>query len=245
MDTLKVWYLFHSGFSVRVRDYILIFDYYLDEPDGSDRSLSTGVLDPEEVRGSKVLVFASHKHPDHFNPVILQWKNTLSNIRYFLSSDIPKRFHDTHTVLKPGQILTTEDGITVSTLKSTDAGVAFLIQICGMTIYHAGDLNWWHWAEEDKAWNNNMAARYKAELEKLKEHRIDLAFLTADPRQGSEALWGFDYFIRQIGASHIFPMHFGNDYGIMQSIEARFKEADRSSVIHLINRRGELFEITP
>ena len=46
-------------------------------------------------------------------------------------------------------------------LKSTDEGVAFLVEVNGVVIYHAGDLNWWHWDEEPKSWNNDMAARFK------------------------------------------------------------------------------------
>lgn len=32
---------------------------------------------------------------------------------------------------------------------STDEGVAFLVTAEGRTVFHAGDLNWWHWEGED------------------------------------------------------------------------------------------------
>ncbi len=36
-------------------------------------------------------------------------------------------------------------GAEIRTLRSTDEGVAFVVHYAGKTIYHAGDLNWWHW----------------------------------------------------------------------------------------------------
>ena len=32
----------------------------------------------------------------------------------------------------------------ITTFESTDIGVAYLVEIDGRLIYHAGDLNWWH-----------------------------------------------------------------------------------------------------
>ena len=31
---------------------------------------------------------------------------------------------------------------------STDIGISFLVKVDGLTIFHAGDLNWWHWKED-------------------------------------------------------------------------------------------------
>ena len=42
----------------------------------------------------------------------------------------------------------------ILSLKSTDEGAAFAIrETDGTSIYHAGDLNWWHWEGEPLAWN--------------------------------------------------------------------------------------------
>src|SRR3712207_9048157 len=35
--------------------------------------------------------------------------------------------------------------IKVSTLESTDLGIAVIIEADGKRIYHSGDLNWWTW----------------------------------------------------------------------------------------------------
>ena len=65
------------------------------------------------------------------------------------------------------------DACTVSTLKSTDEGVAFLVKTEGKTIYHAGDLHWWDWPGEPEEDNKMMERQYKEELESLKrKHRL-------------------------------------------------------------------------
>lgn len=53
-------------------------------------------------------------------------------------------------------------GVTVEALPSTDEGVAFLVTAEGRTVFHAGDLNWWHWEGEDPVWNRNMEADFPA-----------------------------------------------------------------------------------
>lgn len=70
----------------------------------------------------------------------------------------------------------------IRTLKSTDVGVAFLVETDKKKIYHAGDLNWWHWQGEEKYWNNNMASNYKRSVDQLDGETLDAAFLPLDPR---------------------------------------------------------------
>ena len=45
---------------------LLIFDYYKDTPRGG--KLADGVIDPAEISGRDVVVFASHSHGDHYSP---------------------------------------------------------------------------------------------------------------------------------------------------------------------------------
>lgn len=243
METVTVRYLYHSGFAVEFEDTVLIFDYYLDESENEIRSLSTGVIEPYEIKDKKVLVFSSHRHPDHFNPIILSWKTALPNVQYFFSSDIPKRNYSEWThILKPYEVYE-EAGLKIQTFKSTDKGVAFLITLNGISIYHAGDLNWWHWNEESKAWNNNMAARFKYEISLLKEFNIDIAFLTADPRQEDAELWGLNWFIEQVNVKTVFPMHFLDDYTIMDRIKKEAQNKPDLNKVKLISKRGELFNV--
>ncbi|NLX64471.1 MAG: MBL fold metallo-hydrolase [Clostridiaceae bacterium] len=240
---IGVWYLGHSGFAVNIGRKFLIFDYYLDKSEDNKRSLSSGVIEPSEIKDKEVFVFASHRHPDHFNPVILTWKEQLTNVRYFLSYDIPQKYvREWTNILKYNETYQDQDLI-IKTFKSTDEGIAFLINIEGISIYHAGDLNWWHWNEESKSWNNNMAAQFKREVDLIKNHSIDIAFLTADPRQESSELMGMEWFLNIVDVKIAFPMHFGIDYGIMDRIKSTADNNPAFTKVKTISKRGEYFKL--
>ena len=55
----------------------------------------------------------------------------------------------------------------METLRTTDEGVAFLVTCKDKRIYHAGDLNWWHWEEESIDYNRQMRKDYQREIRKL------------------------------------------------------------------------------
>ena len=80
-------------------------------------------------------------------------------------------------------------------LSSTDEGVAFLAAADGRAVFHAGDLNWWHWEGEDPDWNRNMEANFRRYAEPLRGRRIDLAMLPLDPRLGEDGFRGPRYFL--------------------------------------------------
>lgn len=75
---MKVTYLSHSGYMVEIGGSVLIFDYY------------KGKL-PEIREESKIYVFVSHVHPDHFNQKIFGWEKIYPNIRYILSDDVKEK----------------------------------------------------------------------------------------------------------------------------------------------------------
>ena len=82
------------------------------------------------------------------------------------------------------------DACTVSTLKSTDEGVAFLVKTEGKTIYHAGDLHWWDWPGEPEEDNKMMERQYKEELESFKKrkHRIMHLLFSIQDRKNQKLL---------------------------------------------------------
>lgn len=239
----KIWYLGHSGFAVEVNNKILIFDYFINEPVGEKRSLASGVIEPAEIADKQVLVFISHSHPDHFNPIIFSWKDKIPNIQYYLSSDILAKYRQEGVrVLNPNQTMK-EESLIIRTFKSNDEGIAFLVCVDDVFIYHAGDLNWWHWNGEPEYWNKDMASRYKHEISLIKEHPIDLAFLTTDPRLEAAELWGISYFLKQIDVKYAFPMHFGDDHSIMERIKDKTNDFNELSKVVGIFRRGQCFEL--
>lgn len=72
---MRVTYIGHSGFSVELESHILLFDYY------------EGTM-PEFDPAKKLLVFASHSHPDHFNREILKLADVYPDVEYIFPKDI-------------------------------------------------------------------------------------------------------------------------------------------------------------
>ena len=133
------------------------------------------------------------------------------------------------------------DGFEVTTLKSTDEGVAFLVDTGEKVIYHAGDLNWWHWNGEVESYNAFMARDYMSEIDKLRGKRIDIAFIPLDGRLEDKYLWGMDYAMKTLDIKNAFPMHFWRDFGL-----SRLLKADSASELYRdritdINKEDEIF----
>ena len=206
---MKLYYLYHSGVAVETEDHLLIFDYYQDTLPGGVPALLQQV-------GKPVTVFASHSHYDHFNRAILTWKDAYPDITYVLSDDIPPvdgchRIGPRKTLDLPG--------LTVSTLRSTDQGVAFVVTCDGHTIYHSGDLHWWHWSGEPDRDNQIMGTAYKREMERLAGVHLDVAFLPVDPRQEADGLRGIEYFAAHNDCPCLVPIHYSWDPSILETLQ--------------------------
>ena len=235
---MKVWYLYHSGFAVQTTSHFLIFDYWRDKPSGA--GLESGVIDPDALMDKDVIAFVSHKHGDHYNRDIFKWTKILPKLRIILSDDI--RTKEDVLMIGAGSTLTQPD-LTVQTLKSNDEGVAFIVDIDDVRIYHAGDLNWWHWEGEPDDDNEEMASSYKSQIDLLAKRPVDLAFVAVDPRLEEQYAWGIDYLMRVAEVTHAVPMHFGNDASVMRRLlEDPISQAFRDRIL-CFEKRGEMREI--
>lgn len=234
---MEVRYLYHSAFSVKTPAHFLIFDYYHDVPHGF--SLARGVVNPEELRGENTVVFASHSHPDHYSPRIFAWRRTVPGVRYVLSSDI--RTEEEAVRIAPGEEADLGD-LRVRALRSTDRGVAFLVDADGLCIYHAGDLNWWKWDGDTPAEQEEAGRNYRAQIDRLRGVRMDLAFVPVDPRQGADALLGIDYFMRAAGASHAVPMHSFGQTSFFDLLKTDPRTQPYRDKILFYKTRGERFK---
>ena len=243
MQKTEVRYLFNSGFAVKTGGRIFIFDYYNPRVIGKAGSLDAGVVSAEALTGCEVTVFGSHAHRDHYTPDILKWERKNPDIQYVLSYDIAAPKKPAYlTTAYPNEVYELDD-IKIRTLKSTDAGVAFIVETPALKLYHAGDNNWWHWAGEPDGENEAMGAAYRNEIDKLRGEAFDIAFVPVDPRLGAEYLWGLDYFMCQTHTNIVFPMHFGHKYSIFDRLEENTATKKYRSRIMRITRRGEMFAL--
>ncbi len=231
---MKITYLDHSGFAVDLGDKLLIFDYYRGE-------LPAGTSD------RKLYVFSSHAHYDHFQKKIFTWSRD-RDVTYILSKDIRKNAAAKNApgegvyYLAPRQELTL-DGLSVRTLRSTDAGVAFLVETEGKTIYHAGDLNWWHWEEESRVYNEMMKRNYRYEIGKIEGQAIDVAFVPLDPRQEEQYYWGMDYFMKHTDTKVVFPMHMWGHYEVWERLMENPEAFSYRDKVMRITKAPQEFEI--
>ena len=133
--------------------------------------------------------------------------------------------------------------VTVKAFKSTDEGVAFLIEAEGKVLYHAGDLNNWVWVGEPEEYNCRMSEAFHSELLKIAGNHIDVAFMLLDPRQGKDFYLGMDDFMHMVGADIVFPMHFWGDFGVTERFKTLPCAADYAEKIMEIRCQGESFQL--
>lgn len=135
-DEAYVWYLRHSGWAVKTKSALLVFDYWDNDTPPDEKLLANGHIQPGELKDIPTYVFVSHDHGDHFDPHILDWKRDIPGITYIFGFEnragegiitLPP-----HTQRKIGPL-------NVTTIQSNDAGVGFAVEIDGLTILHAGD----------------------------------------------------------------------------------------------------------
>ena len=141
-------YIYHSGFALEAEGVTVIIDYY---KDSSEAEHSRGIVhDYLLQKPGKLYVLATHFHPDHFNREILTWKEQRPDIHYIFSKDILKSHRaqaEDAIYIKKGETYEDET-LRIDAFGSTDVGSSFLIHLQDWSVFHAGDLNNWHWSEE-------------------------------------------------------------------------------------------------
>lgn len=131
-----LWFLGHSGWAVKTKDHLLVFDYFAQGEAPANPGLCCGRIDPAEIANEHVAVFASHDHGDHFSPSIFEWKDRVGDITWFLGlqpEDAPPY------ELMEERMEKTFGDIKLTTIHSTDAGVGMAVEVDGLTILHPGD----------------------------------------------------------------------------------------------------------
>ena len=197
---MKIIHIEHSSVYVEMENYQLLFDYVKGDT-------------PFLKKDKPLIIFASHRHPDHFHKDIFSISNWVDDVTYVLSDDIVTKENKNQVWMAPHQVSYLFDrDIRIETLKSTDEGVAFLVWLEGKEIYFAGDLHWWHWIGEEDTFNQNMEKSFKEEMRRIKDRHIEVAFIPLDPRQEEASIWGMDYMMRNLSIRNVFPIHQWKEY---------------------------------
>ena len=236
---IRATFLDHSGFLVELADVCLLFDWW------------KGALPP--LPEKPLAVFVSHRHEDHFSPAVFSLADGKLPVRFLLGRDIRPteknraRWGLTDETLSLCRFLGGNEhaevfpGVTVETLPSTDEGVAFVVGACGRTVYHAGDLHWWHWEGEDKAWNRNMEVNFQRFLRPLEGRHIDLAMVPLDGRLEDAFDWGLAYFLTHTDTDTVLPMHQWGQFSLTERLCALHPEL--APRIRPVTAPGQTFTI--
>ncbi len=230
---LTVTYYLHSGFSISMEDVLLVFDYWRGEQDELPQEKR---ITPEFLsQFREVYVFISHEHPDHLDPVVFTWREH-APVTYLVSSDMPVGTRGKR--MAPGDSLTLSPMVKVQAFESTDLGVSFLVDLGGVHIFHAGDLNFWHWREESTVKEIEEADdAFRQAVEPIARERIDLAFFPVDARQGLMYDAGANYFIMCAKPRLLIPMHFWGRAEI--ALEFARRSRCRQTEVLALTRYGE------
>ena len=239
----NITYIDHSGFFMELPHVAFLFDFYQGEI-------------PSTPKDKPMVVFVSHRHQDHYNPQIFELVKEYPEVYFVLAKGVPvKRQIEKYTALgvdleshiilikkNVTEVLTLKSGksVEITTFKSTDEGVAFLLTFEGKRIYHAGDLNQWVWEGESDQYNHNMRVAYLREMTKLDKAEIDVAFVPLDPRLETHAFEGLLVFLEHAAAKNVYPMHFWGEFQIISKFLEKYPEY--YDTIRKISKTGQFFE---
>ena len=205
-----VWYLGHCGFAFKTASHLLIFDYWTRGSIPGDPLLANGYINPDELAGQDVYVFVSHEHQDHYDTAIFALKDQLDNITYiygFKPEEIRENSETGYTgpayeYIGPREQKTI-GGMDIATIEANDAGVGFLIDVDGVSIYFAGDHAGWREGERDG---------YMAEIDYLaqKVSNVDFALINVTGCHTHDTLALVEsvaYALDKLAPSRWFPTH--------------------------------------
>lgn len=234
----RIYYLYHSSFAIETASSFMIFDYFNDQTDGQmPRSLENGVITEEVLQMDKpIYVFVTHSHSDHYHPIIFSWESINPKIQYILSYDIEiKDVKDNYHIMAPYEELNLGE-IKVKSYGTTDRGVSYMVTVDKINIFHAGDLNWWHWKSFTKEQQLQEELDYKQEIIKIKED-VDIAFTPVDPRLEEGFAWGGLYLAQLLQPKLIIPMHFKDQHDISRDFAEKLEDYPIKAAI--IQKRGQ------
>lgn len=197
-----ITYFHQSGFSVGCGGTLLVFDYWRGEKNEVKGSLA--LREADFAGYSQVLFFVSHEHPDHFDRVIYDFSH-LNFVHYIIAADMPADAQGDRMAVGDERVY---GGVKVTAYASTDLGVSFYVEAGGLRIFHAGDLNLWHWREESTLRQITQAENlYYEAVKPLIGKPIDICMFPVDPRMGGMYEAGANHFIMTCKPHVFIPMH--------------------------------------
>lgn len=193
---IRCWISNQSGVMIETPSATLLFDWYR--------------CKLPRLRVDKPLhIFISHIHPDHFNSDLLKLPKRLKDVQIYMGYDysddwlnevlekLPENCSDSISCFRGNQRLFIDGGI-ITTLDSTDLGVAFLVKIDETTFFHGGDLF---------PWGGNRYIDFLNFTAPLQNVEIDYAMLPLDPRFPEAAKFCITRYLQCARITCFSPVH--------------------------------------
>lgn len=204
---VSVTYFHQSAFAVAVGRTLLMFSYHMPE----DVHAAYHVNEQDLAGFANILFFVPNASKEHLDDAIFQYGPGYP-ITYVVSRDaerfVPTLNPRVHLV-DAGDTLTVTDAL-IQVCPSTDKGVSFLVKTHGVSVFHAGDLNLWHWKEESTPQEVMRAENLFYEtVGKIPHGALDICLFPLDPNLGGHFDAGANHAIMALKPRVFFPMHFG------------------------------------
>lgn len=197
-DSMEIAFLAHSGFACREGKRVYVFDYWQDPAHH---------IDSYAEEGLELWFFVSHIHGDHYEPAIADFDGP--HTKYILHKDVRQFAASEGSVyyMDVDDELLVND-VAIHMYGSTDAGGSFLLTTKERRIFHAGDLNWWHWLGDTEENNREARSFFERELQRMNGMEADVVFFPIDARLEGAREWGIHEWLQYCKVRKLLvPMH--------------------------------------
>ena len=201
----RLLYIHHDCFILEAGAKTLLFDY----PASRYLPQAAARVAAAHIDGSDLTIFVSHSHDDHFDPNLGAATSRAASRRFVVSDDVADLYG---TVLPADTVVLEPDmvreigGMAVEGIESNDMGLAYRIDVAGLTVYFGGDLALWDWPGNSPAANRAVGMSWRRTLTRLAKQPVDVAFTNMDPRLAA-SLSGAPELLERLGPRVFVPMH--------------------------------------
>lgn len=208
----ELYFVEHSCYLLKGEEALFLFDWYRPS-ERLDNLLSACPELP-------LWVLCTHSHHDHFSPLVLtHFSRHAGGVNFLFHDELrsavpPERVSDVN-FLKTGETFS-RPGMFVKAYGSTDLGGSLFLELedGDFKIFHAGDLNNWHWNEEaSPEYVAQYEEHWQRELQRIMadEMSLDLLMFPTDLRLGADYLKGLNEFLEEVPTKILAPMHLNGD----------------------------------
>ncbi|MYL82203.1 MBL fold metallo-hydrolase [Desulfovibrio aerotolerans] len=235
----RLLYIHHDCFILEAGAKTLLFDY----PASRYLPQAAAQVAAAHLAGTDLTVFVSHSHDDHFDPNLAAATSRAASRRFVVSDDVADLYG---TVLPADTVVLEPDmvrevgGMTVEGLESNDMGLAYRIDVAGLTVYFGGDLALWDWPGNSPAANRAVGMSWRRALTRLAERPVDVALTNMDPRL-AESLSGAPELLQRVQPRYFAPMHLGGHVAYIEQYAERLTRD--GSVLFRYARPGDVLDI--